>query len=136
MPTPAQYLAPAQYLDSSFKKQILELVPVSTSGTSQRFQIVYGGTPLPDANQVTGISYTVSPLAAGLPITYGTIDELGNIDNSHNYAVGYQKYYPFGDPSIIADNSGINGLSGIATSATGRFPNSTSLPAPILEFSI
>ena len=117
MPTPVQHLA------SNYKKQVLELVPVSVTGTSTTFQVVYGGAPLADVNALTGISYKISPLTSGVDIT------LINYNN-------YTSLYPFGLPSAAANNTGTVTLSAAGVSPGGSFPSLATLPGPILEFSL
>ena len=117
MPTPAQYLA------SNYRKQVLELVPVSVTGTSTTFQVVYGGTPLADVNALTGISYRVSPLTSGLSIS---------LVNPNNY----KNLYQFGQPSTAVNNTGTVTLTAAGVALGGEFPSLATLPGPILEFSL
>ena len=56
----------SQYLDSSYSKQVLELVPVTVSGGTATFRVVYGGSPVNDVNNTTGISYQIQLQTAGL----------------------------------------------------------------------
>ena len=112
---------PDQYLDPSYSKQILELVPVSVSGTTTTFQVVYGGTPL--ANATAGIGYSLYPLATGLPLS------LLNYDNK------YASLY-LGSPNIAPNTSGTVVLNAAAAAISASWPNLTSLPGTILEFSL
>jgi len=113
----------AQLLQATYPQQLLEIKPVSTSGGITTFQVIYGGTPLPAVNETSGISFQVKPLIAGLqPVLTNTS--------------AYSGLYPLGLPTISKLSDNKYQISASAASFTGVFPSLTSLPAPILEFSL
>jgi Bacterial Ig domain len=119
----------ANYLDPSFPKQILELVPVSVSGSSARFQVIYTGSPLPttgdggnNVNQTSGLGYKIRSASSGINVLV------------ENYT-SYRSLY-LAEPIYATDSkTGESALRASAVSFSGDWPSLRQLPGPILEFS-